>query len=149
MLKRHLTVGVDCGEHTAIAVYDILKKKIIQMETTDFFGAFRIFKTLPKENITVIVEVPAAFVYARNDFQKGSVRDLMCFHMGANRREAQLLAKGLRLWEYDVREVLPIRARKWTADQIRRELGITARTNQHIRDACRLALFHSSMRNLQ
>lgn len=145
-MNKNLTIGIDCGEHTGLAVYDSADKKIIQIKTTDFFGAISLLKTFDREAARVIVEVPSDFVYARNDFQSGKVRDKMCINIGANRRESQLLAEACRRLGYAVKEVLPVRAKKWTAEQLARYLGITTRTSQHVRDACRLAFFYSSER---
>lgn len=145
-MNKPLTIAVDSGEHTGVAVYDSINKKITEYKTTDFFGAIAFIKTQSKENAKVIVEVPSDFVYARNDFQSGKVRDKMCINIGMNRRESMLLAEALRRCGFAVSEVLPVRAAKWTADQLKRYLGITARTSQHVRDAIRLAYFHSSAR---
>lgn len=145
-MNKSLTIAVDSGEHTGIAIYDALQKKITEFKTTDFFGAIAFIKTQPKELSKVIVEVPSDFVYARNNFQGGKVRDKMCINIGMNRRESMLLAEALRRCGFSVEEVLPVRAAKWTAEQLNRYLGIAQRTSQHVRDACRLAYFHSSVR---
>lgn len=146
MNDKSLTIGIDCGEHTGVAIYDSTIKKITEFKTTDFFGAITFVKTLPKEKSKVVVEVPGDFVYARNNFQDGKVRDKMCINIGMNRRESQLLALALRRCGFAVLEVLPVRAQKWTAEQVKRYLGIAGRTSQHVRDACRLAYFYSSAR---
>ena len=145
-MSKHLTIGIDCGEHTGIAVYDSNQKKLTKFETTDFFGAIKFVREFDKEKVKVIVEVPSDFVYARNEFQKGKVRDKMLINIGMNRRESQLMARALKICGYDVAEVLPVRAHKWTAEQLKRYLEIETRTSQHVRDACRLAFFHSGTR---
>lgn len=141
-----LTCGIDAGETTGFAVYDARQNKIIQTHSTDFFGCFKFIRTFEKEEINIVVEVPPAFIYQRNDSQKGAVRDKHAILIGGNRREAQLLAKGFRILGYRVKEVLPVRAKKWTAEQFKRYLGFDERSNQHVRDAARLAYFHSSVR---
>ena len=146
MNKSQLTIGIDAGQHTGIAIYDSVSKKITEFKTTDFFGAITFIKTLPKDNVKVVVEVPSDFIYARNDFQSGKVRDKMAINIGAVRRESQLLAEACRRCGFAVLEVLPVRAAKWTAEQLKRYLGIEGRTSQHVRDAARLAYFHSSAR---
>src|ERR1044072_5256417 len=124
-MSKPLTIGIDCGEHTGLAVYDSKEKKITRFQTTDFFGAIRLVKEFSKELVKVIVEVPSDFVYARNEFQKGKVRDRMLINIGMCRRESQLMAKALTICGYAVKEVLPVRAHKWTAEQLKRYLGIT------------------------
>ena len=146
MSDKHLTLALDCGEHTGIAVYDSRAKQIVEYKTTDFFGAISFIKTLSRETVKVIVEIPGDFIYARNDFQKGAVRDKMAINIGMNRRESELLAEACRRLGFSVKGVSPVRAAKWTAEQLARYLGIKGRTSQHVRDACRLACFHSSDR---
>ncbi len=145
-MNKPLTIAVDCGLQTGLAIYDSSIKKITEFKTTDFFGAIAFIKTQPKETSKVIVEVPSDFIYARNDFQKGAVRDRMAISIGGVRRESQLLAEAVRRCGFLVQEVLPVRAQKWTAEQLERYLGITQRTSQHARDAIRLAFFYSSAR---
>ena len=146
MKSELLTVGIDAGVETGIAVYDARRNKITQTHSTDFFGVFKFIREFGKEEINIVVEVPPAFIYQRNASQKGAVRDKHAILIGGNRREAQLLARGIKILGYRVREVLPVRAKKWTAEQFKRYLGFDERTNQHVRDAARLAYFHSSVR---
>ena len=145
-MNKNLVVGLDAGQHTGLAIYDTNLKQITLTKTTDFFGAITFIKTLPKDQTKIIVEVPSDFIYARNDFQSGKVRDKMAINIGAVRRESQLLAEACRRCGFSVLEVLPVRAAKWTAEQLKRYLGIEGRTSQHVRDACRLAHFYSTAR---
>lgn len=140
-----LTLALDPGTHTGIAIYDPKQKKIIKTHSTDFFGAFKFLKSLDRDSVNVVVEVASTFVYNRNNGEKGMSRDKMCFLMGGTRREGQLMAIGCRILGFNVKEVQPIPAKKWTAEQLKRELGFDARTNQHVRDAARLAYFYSSL----
>jgi len=144
MIENKLTLGIDPGTSTGIAIYDSKQKKIIQTHSTDFFGAFKILKSLDREKINIVVEVPGEFVYKRNDGEQGKSRDVMVFRMGGTRREGQLMAIGCRILGFNVKEVLPIQAKKWDAAQIKREIGFDERTNQHVRDAARLAFVYSS-----
>ena len=139
-----LTLAIDPGTNTGICIYDSKQKKIIETHTTDFFGAFKILKSLDREKINVVVEVPGEFVYKRNDGEKGMSRDVMVFRMGGNRREGQLIAIGCRILGFNVKEVLPVKAKKWDAAQLQRETGYANPTNQHVRDAIRLSVRYSS-----
>lgn len=143
-MNKKLTLAIDCGEKSGLAIYDAQSREITKVLTTDFFGVFTFLKTLERESVNVIVEVPPQFVYARNSGNSGAVRDKMAFQIGGNRREAQLIARGARILGFAVKEVLPVRATKWTAEQLKRETGFSEKTNQHCRDAIRLAVFHSS-----
>lgn len=145
MIEKRYIVGIDAGQTTGIAIYDSNQKKILKIHSTDFFGAFTFVKTLDRDKFNVVVEVAGEFVYKRNDGEKGMSRDVMIFRMGGTRREGQLMAKGCRILGFNVTEVLPVRAKKWDADQLKRELGYTGKTNEHTRDACRLASHYSSL----
>lgn len=145
MIEKRYIVGIDAGSHTGICIYNPKSKTIIQIHSTDFFGAFTFLKTLDRAKYNIVVEVPAAFVYRRNDGEKGAIRDKMCFLMGGNRREGQLMAIGCRILGFTVEEVLPVRAKKWDAAQLKRELGYSGKTNEHTRDAARLAFYYSSL----
>jgi hypothetical protein len=87
MMSEYLTVGVDAGVETGIAVYDARQNKITQTHSTDFFGTFKFIRQFDKETINIVVEVPSDFIYARNSSEKGASRDKMAILIGGNRRE--------------------------------------------------------------
>lgn len=144
MIENKLTLAIDPGTHCGIAIYDPKQKKIVKIHSTDFFGAFTFLKTLDRAEFNIVVEVPGEYVYKRNDGEKGMSRDVMIFRMGGTRREGQLMAKGCRILGFNVKEVLPVAAKKWDAAQMKREIGFDEPTNQHVRDAARLAHHYSS-----
>ncbi len=136
-------VGVDCGLNTGIAVYDCAASILHSVHTTDFFGAEEFLSKFLKDELSIFVEIPPQFIYARNAFQTGAVRDKHAISIGGNRREALLLAESLRRSGYHVREVPPIRAAKWTQAEFERQLKTTMKTNQHVRDSARLAYIYA------
>lgn len=147
-----IVIGIDAGINTGLVIYDRIQKKIVHLRTTDFFGALTTLtrycgkdgSTWGRGSVTVFVELPARMVYSRNEFQKGSIRDDMIHKMGGNRREAQLLAAGLRWLGFaDVREVPPVREKKWNQKQFELATGLSQRTSEHERDATRLAIHYT------
>jgi hypothetical protein len=75
-------------------------------------GAICFAKNYSEETVQEIVEIQGVFVSARNDFQKGKGRYKMLVNIGMNRREAQLMARALKLGGYTVAEVLCRSARR-------------------------------------
>lgn len=141
---KTLTVGVDAGATTGIAVWSENYKLFRAVFSTDFKGAVRFFAewTL-KEMSCVVVEIPPKFTYARNDVAAGRARDAKQKMQAGNRREAECLAAVLEVFGYEVARVAPVRAAKWTPEQLRRYTGYEKRTNEHMRDAARLAFLHA------
>lgn len=143
---KHFSVGIDTGGFTGIGVYDCRANRLHSVHTTDFFGAKEfLLGNFEKENLKIFVEVPPEFIYTRNN-ERGAVRDKKAIHIGGNRREAILLAESFRREGLDVREVPPIRQTKWTADEFKRHLKSDLRTNQHERDAARIAFLYAGKR---
>lgn len=139
-------VGVDTGGFTGIGVFDCTANRLHSVHTTDFFGAREfLLNNFEKDNLKIFVEVPPEFIYARNN-ERGAVRDKKAIHIGGNRREAILLAESFRREGFDVTEVPPIRQTKWTADEFKRHLKSDLRTNQHCRDAARIAWYYAGKR---
>ncbi|HXG86236.1 MAG TPA: hypothetical protein VNI84_19605 [Pyrinomonadaceae bacterium] len=144
---RELVVGIDAGLETGIGIFDPQTQKLFAVHTTDFFGAEEYLNVLTRTaRLRIFLEVPPAFVYARNAGQSGAVRDKHAINIGGNRREAQLLSKLLKRAGFDVTEVPPVRQLKWTADQFKRHLQTDLRSNQHERDAARLAYVNAGRR---
>lgn len=147
-----IVIGIDAGINTGLVIYDQIQKKVIHLRTTDFFGALTTLtrycgkdeSSWGRGSVTVFVELPGRLVYARNEDRTGSVRDDMIHKMGGNRREAQLIAAGLRWLGFtDVREVPPVREKKWNQKQFELATRMKARTSEHERDAARLAIFYT------
>ena len=133
------SIGVDCGTTTGIAVFSVADNLLFGIKSTDFFGAIDYLGGF-KPNIAIVyVEIPPAFVYARNRQMQGAVRDKFSINAGGVRRESQLLAEGLRKRGLHVVEVPPIKQNKWTQEEFERHLKTDIKTNQHIRDAARIA----------
>jgi hypothetical protein len=149
---KQIVIGIDAGKNTGLVIYDRIAKKIIHHRTTDFFGALTTLtcycgkdeSSWGRGSVTVFVELPARMVYARNEDIKGSVRDDMIHKMGGNRREAELMAAGLRWLGFtDVREVPPVREKKWNQERFKLATGSANKTSEHERDAARLVIHYT------
>jgi hypothetical protein len=139
-----LSIGIDCGEKTGIGIFDRETGRLVCLHTTDFFGVAGFLETFKSsDELKIFVEVPAKFIYARNSRQSGAVRDKHAINIGGNIREAELMAKHLRREGFDVTEVAPVRQTKWTAEQFQRIMNSDLKTNQHERDAARIAYFYA------
>lgn len=135
-------IGIDAGKHTGVAIGSAEDPTIeIDFHTFDFWEAFDFIKGYPTDYTGIIIEVPNSKrpMYNRVDGNSnaGRVRELMSSRIGGNRREAELLADGLERLGYPVQRVTPTK-KKWNAEDLARETGITKRTNEHVRDAIRL-----------
>ncbi len=94
---RELVVGIDCGEQTGLGIFDPQTQKLFAVHTTDFFGAEEYLNVLARTaRLRIFLELPPAFIYARNAGMSGAVRDNAALKIGGNRREAQLLSKLLK-----------------------------------------------------
>lgn len=139
------TIGIDCGEKTGIGIYNVAAKSLIEIHTTNFFEIETVLAAY-KHAAHIFVEVPSKFMYARNARQSGAVRDKHAINVGGNIREAELLAEKLRRAGYKVEEVPPVKQTKWTAEQFQRYLATDLRSNQHERDAARIAWTYAGKR---
>lgn len=141
-------VGIDPGASTGVGILRWSDDKVMWWGTRDFFSVQDLLVANFREpqDVKVIVEVPPDFAYARNDHLEGKVRDNYIFKAGGNRREAQLLAGAIRKLGFDVVEVSPVREEKWTSEKMRLFARSSKRSNQHERDAVRLALHYKTKR---
>lgn len=142
-MKKRYAIGIDPGLETGFVTYDRETKLIIQADTLPFwrvYGWFEAFKDTTDKYL-VMIETPNSKrpIYARIDGNSdvGRVRENMSARIGANRREAELLAEGIERLGFEVKRVTPTRT-KWTAKDLKQRTGITERTNQHVRDAIAL-----------
>lgn len=141
-------IGIDAGVHTGFAVF--ARKPIDyrwHFETLTFWGAYDRLKSVSGDisQIGVVIEVPNSrrVMYMRVDGNSdaGRVRESMAARIGSNRREAELLAERIESLGYTVIRVTPTKT-KWNAKELERHTGIKTRTNEHVRDAIRLAWNH-------
>ena len=126
-------IGIDPGTKTGVAVYDSTLKKITDVFTADFWGAYEYIKdnqhdmTIKK----VIVEVPRT---KSNWHKKGC--DITSANVGGIYKEAHLLAEGIRRLGLNVVTEHPMG--KVDAAYVKKVTGWKDRTSKHTRDAIML-----------
>ncbi len=145
-LKRYVA-GVDPGSSTGVSIFDRNAGRIVMITTTDFFGVGPwLVRMVRVSDLKVFVELPARFVYLRNEGLNTKVRDNLLHKAGGNRREAELLAEMLKREGFDVDTVAPVRAAKWDQAKFQVLCKSKRQTNQHERDSARLALVYANKR---
>lgn len=157
-----LYYGVDPGEKTGVAVWNMHYKRITRIETIDFWKLYKSAERMADPNfheteeawrnymasIVFVVENPALNKSTFNrgiwekDIEDGSKRAIqedISRKVGANCREAELLIKGLRELGYQLEEVRPHgrkgEIRKQDHEKFRKKSGYRQRVSQHGRDA--------------
>lgn len=135
-------VGIDPGVNTGVAIGSHEDPTLpIIFQTLDFWGVYDKVAKYNPDHTGIVIEVANAkrVMYLRVDGNSdaGRVRENMAAKIGSNRREAELLASRFEAMGFPVVRVTPTRT-KWDADELKRRTGITARTNEHVRDAIRL-----------
>jgi len=123
-----ICIGCDPGSSTGIAIAS--DGKIVELLTTDFWGAVDIFNAYP--NAAVVIELPdTKHVWHKSSNEKTTQRTGV--NVGSCIREAELLIKWLHK---ESRNYIIQRPQgKKTADEFKKITGYTKSTNSHTRDA--------------
>jgi hypothetical protein len=144
-------VAIDPGRTTGLAVYGRSKDRIIYLTSGDFFSIQRILSGMFPEpdQAMVLIEHPPQFTYRRNRGSDDRMNrgDAHAFAVGGNRREAELLAGAIKLLGFkSVELVSPINQPKWDQRKFEMFAKIHRQTNEHERDAARLAIYYANKR---
>ena len=148
-MPLNFIVGVDPGKHTG---YGILDKSLKYWESgvKDFHSIQKMLDSIfpNKDEVKIFVELPPQFTYSRNRGRddKAQFGDFQAMAIGGNRREAELLKGALENLGFDVEHVPPVRQQKWDAELFQAATGSYKRTNEHERDAVRLAMHYATKR---
>lgn len=132
-------IGIDAGVYTGVAVGTREGVEPIYWKLLDFWSAYDFISKFNPDHTGIVIEVPTGHVihHRVNENASGFGRDRQAANVGSNRREAALLAERFESMGFAVARVKPTRT-KWKADDLARHTGITAKTNEHTRDAIRL-----------
>jgi hypothetical protein len=123
-----IVIGCDPGKSTGIAI--ARDGVLIELLTTDFWGAIDIFNAYP--NATVVIELTdTKHVWHKANNEKTTSRTGV--NVGSCIREAELLIKWLHKESRNYIIQRPLG--KKTAEEFKRITGWTKQTNQHTRDA--------------
>lgn len=164
--KKRYIVGIDPGLQTGVGILNRTSGKLVYFFTSDFVTLPKQLVKMfaDRGEAILVVEIPPAFIYERNRVKKRGTAARFKFseiptteddeelsdeekarqaiNIGANRREAQLLASTLKDCGFYVKEVPPVPVAKWTQEQFELQFKGAAKANQHERDAVRLAFVH-------
>ncbi|MEM6782223.1 MAG: hypothetical protein AAF624_00620 [Bacteroidota bacterium] len=153
-------IGLDPGETTGLAVYELRSKQLVACESGHFFdvqdrladyaaspqhldrmlsgGLANLAQDWWRVAAVVIEDNRGLPVYARHDRQRGRKRDAIARNVGRVDRDVTLWVEWLRRRDFVVALREPIRGAKWDTETLQRLTGWTTPTNEHARDAARL-----------
>jgi len=135
-MKEQVRIGIDPGVKTGYA--RSVNRKLVELKCLDFWDAYdEILKHDPADIFLVSVEVSnVSHVW----HQKKNIRSAAKVgqHVGAVRREGELLVLRLVALGYAVRAVNP--RGKINSDRFKKITGWEGRTNEHTRDAGMLSI---------
>lgn len=134
-----LLIGIDTGTHTGIAVYDTLKRKLIDVNTLPLHRALRLVLSYNKENYLHVVFEDARkrkWIPNSGDPRKEAGRRMGA---GAVKRDAAIWEEFLKDEGIPYTAQAPAKgATKWNAELFAKITGWRQRTSEHSRDAALL-----------
>ena len=139
-----LLIGIDPGEHTGFALWDVRHKTLLHVETMPLHRALKMVadcwhsSTLTGEKMAVIFEDARQRKWFPREKSNAEYRGKL-MGAGAAKRDA-------RIWEEFLTDYgIPFTAHKpqaggtkWSADYFAQVTGWTGRTSEHARDAALL-----------
>lgn len=136
-----ITIGIDPGKETGFAVYDHLEKRLIVLDTVDFWTAYSwtLYYWRRRTIRCVVIEVPSNKHVFHKPGANAAANQRMGVHVGSVIREAELLAIGIELNGINVKRVEPVGKRDAAAFK-EAFPEWTGRSNQHNRDAAFMTL---------
>lgn len=141
-MTRH--IGIDCGIHTGIALWDS-KHKALHLCTLSFWQAIdyiREQKSICDRDGIVLKAVLEDVTQNKPVFPKKGVANNSALlrvaqNIGSNKRDSQLMAEFLKLHGIETRLVKPTTA-KWKAEEFMKITRYEGSSSQHARDAAKL-----------
>lgn len=134
-IKPRYFVGIDCGTHTGLAVWDSRRKEFTELATLPIHRALQRVRllSLNEEGIFVVVED------ARQRKWFGSAGREQLQGAGSVKRDSSIWDDFLTDYDIPHRMQPPLKgATKWTAEGFTRVTGWKGRTSEHARDAALL-----------
>lgn len=151
-------LGVDPGVETGLAYFDGVSGEWLDVGTVDFHALMSWADSVPRESrerFIVIVENAKAMPVFRRKYGEKEARaaQAQARSIGQNNRESELVIGELRRRGFSVVEYAPKstwknKVHKWTQEECRSITGYEPRTNQHVRDAMRMAWEHRHLANM-
>ena len=134
-MYSNLVIGIDPGKTTGVALLDKKKGELLELKSMTFWSAMNY--CILSSAATVIVEVPETRAVWSGGNATGKAKIKVATNVGGTIREAELMVEGLELAGKKVIRVHPIG--KLDAEQFNRMTGWTGSSNEHTRDAGRMA----------
>lgn len=140
--QHTFAIGVDPGCSTGVSVFNRTTKKLVEVQTLTFWGAYwHIVQNYAVFDCRIYVELTKNIRVFNRHFGAANGKQAMLNKIAMNAggvvREAELLIEGLRLAGFTVVEC-PATGKGWTDDVMRRVTGYEKRTSQHARDSVSL-----------
>ena len=134
-------IGIDCGEHTGLAVWDSDAGKFLRVETRPLYRALEIVRDIHRNEgryVRVVFEDARQRKYLPRERNAAEYRGKL-MGAGAVKRDARIWEEFLTDYHIPF-DAVPPRAglTKWNADYFAAVTGWTARTSEHARDAALL-----------
>lgn len=139
-MKDRYSIGIDPGANTGYAVYDRQEKKLIAVETLDFWRVINKLYNYQDDFVyRVVVELPQTkkgktnkHVWHKEAQDRGAI-ERTGVNVGASLREAELIIKWCQNNGYNVLATNP--QGKVDKDVFKKMTGWEGRTSPHARDA--------------
>ena len=135
-----LVFGVDPGDVTGIAVYDLESGTVKAVDSLSFWAATaKLHREAPSVRAVVVEDPRQLGLYARHRSLGREQRDRAARSIGQIDRDVVLWTELCRRLGLRCVCEAPQRRAKWSAGELAAVTGWTARTSEHGRDAARLA----------
>lgn len=139
-----ILIGIDPGEHTGIALWDVREKKFIVIETMPLYYALSWVRDKWEDSIRNSEKMAVIFEDARQ--RKWFPREKNISEYRGKLMGAGAAKRDARIWEEFLTDYgIPFTAHKpqaggtkWSADYFAQVTGWTGRTSEHARDAALL-----------
>lgn len=134
-MDHRLVIGIDPGKTTGLALLNKETEELLELHSFNFWSAMNF--CMLSAAATVVVEVPETRAIWSGKGTTGKAKLKVASNVGGTIREAELLVEGLELAGKTVVQVHPLG--KLPAEQFKRLTGWSGSSNEHTRDAGRLA----------
>jgi hypothetical protein len=140
-----VVIGIDPGTATGFALWDASERAFLVICSASFFDACTMLRKAAERydvRACVVEDSRALPIYQRNRGAKGQALAAVGRSVGVTDRDTTLWLDLCERLGIPAVAAKPQKRGKWKADDLARITGYDARTNQHGRDAGRLAYEH-------
>lgn len=144
-VRRGCIVGIDPGTVTGFAAYDVAERCLTAVTSASFFDVCAMLRALHEGEgvaLCVVEDSRSLPIYARNRGARGQALAAIGRSVGVTDRDTGLWLDLCDRMGIPSRAATPGKRRKWKAADLEQITGYEGRTNEHARDAARLAWEH-------